>query len=85
MRLQDGSHVDYDELLVSVGRAPRTAGMGLAAAGVEVDQRGFVVVDKYLRTTNRHKWAAGDLTGHPQFTHTAGVHGSLAASNAPWV
>ena len=82
MRLQDGSHVDYDELLVAVGRAPRTAGMGLAAAGVEVDQRGFVVVDKYLRTTNRHIWAAGDLTGHPQFTHTAGVHGSLAASNA---
>ena len=61
MRLQDGSHVDYDELLVAVGRAPRTAGMGLAAAGVEVDQRGFVVVDKYLRTTNRHIWAAGDL------------------------
>ena len=59
MRLQDGSHVDYDELLVAVGRAPRTA--GLAAAGAEVDQRGFVVVDKYLRTTNRHIWAAGDL------------------------
>ena len=82
LRLQDGSHVDYDELLVAVGRAPRTAGMGLSAAGVEVDKRGFVVVDKHLRTTNRHIWAAGDLTGHPQFTHTAGVHGSLAASNA---
>ncbi len=82
LRLQDGSHVEYDELLVAVGRAPRTAGMGLAAAGVDVDQRGFVVVDKHLRTTNRHIWAAGDLTGHPQFTHTAGVHGSLAASNA---
>jgi len=80
--LKDGSHVDYDELLVAVGRAPRTAGMGLAAAGVEVDKRGFVVVDRHLRTTNRHIWAAGDLTGYPQFTHTAGVHGSLAASNA---
>ena len=82
LKLQDGSHVDYDELLVAVGRAPRTAGMGLSAAGVQVDKRGFVVVDKHLRTTNRHIWAAGDLTGHPQFTHTAGVHGSLAASNA---
>ncbi len=82
LRLQDGSHIDYDELLVAVGRAPRTAGMGLAAAGVEVDKRGFVVVDSHLRTTNRRIWAAGDLTGHPQFTHTAGVHGSLAASNA---
>lgn len=82
LRLQDGSYVDYDELLVAVGRAPRTTGMGLPAAGVEVDMWGFVVVDKHLRTTNRHIWAAGDLTGHPQFTHTAGVHGSLAASNA---
>lgn len=82
LRLKDGSRVDYDELLVAVGRSPRTAGMGLAAAGVEVDKRGFVIVDARLRTTNRHIWAAGDLTGHPQFTHTAGVHGSLAASNA---
>ncbi len=82
LRLQDGSPIDYDELLVAIGRAPRTAGMGLSAAGVDVDKRGFVVVDKHLRTTNRHIWAAGDLTGHPQFTHTAAVHGSLAASNA---
>ncbi|MEO6143105.1 MAG: FAD-dependent oxidoreductase [Dermatophilaceae bacterium] len=82
LKLHDGSHVDYDELLVAVGRSPRTEGMGLSAAGVEVDKGGFVVVDKHLRTTNHHIWAAGDLTGHPQFTHTAGVHGSLAASNA---
>jgi len=54
----------------------------LAPAGVEVDDRGFVVVDDLLRTTNLRIWAAGDLTGHPQFTHTAGVHASLAASNA---
>ena len=47
-----------------------------------VDERGFVVVDRRLRTTNPRIWAAGDLTGHPQFTHVAGVHGSLAASNA---
>lgn len=80
--LRDGSQVAYDELLVAVGRAPRTGGMGLPAAGVEVDRSGFVVVDRHLRTTNPHIWAAGDLTGHPQFTHTAGVHASVAASNA---
>jgi pyruvate/2-oxoglutarate dehydrogenase complex dihydrolipoamide dehydrogenase (E3) component len=40
------------------------------------------VVDAHLRTSNPRIWAAGDLTGHPQFTHTAGVHGSLAAGNA---
>ncbi len=61
---------------------PAPATWGLAVAGVEVDDRGFVVVDDLLRTTNPRIWAAGDLTGHPQFTHTAGVHASLAASNA---
>ena len=40
------------------------------------------MVNDLLRTTNPRIWAAGDLTGHPQFTHTAGVHASLAASNA---
>jgi pyruvate/2-oxoglutarate dehydrogenase complex dihydrolipoamide dehydrogenase (E3) component len=42
----------------------------------------MVVVDKALRTTNKAVWAAGDITGNPQFTHVAGMHGSLAASNA---
>ncbi len=80
--LADGREVAFDRLLVAVGRSPRTRDLGLETIGVEVDERGFVVVDKHLRTTNPRVWAAGDLTGHPQFTHTAGVHGSLAASNA---
>jgi pyruvate/2-oxoglutarate dehydrogenase complex dihydrolipoamide dehydrogenase (E3) component len=77
-----GSTVAFDRLLVAVGRTPRTRELGLDVAGVALDDGGFVVVDAGLRTTNRHVWAAGDLTGHPQFTHVAGVHGSLAASNA---
>lgn len=80
--LDDESAVPYGTLVVAVGRSPRTRGLGLESAGVEVDGRGFVVVDPHLRTTNRRIYAAGDLTGHPQFTHTAGVHGSLAGSNA---
>ena len=80
--LADGSEVPFDRLLVAVGRSPRTRDLGLDRLGVETDQRGFVVVDDHLRTTNPRVWAAGDLTGHPQFTHTAGSHGSLAASNA---
>ena len=72
----------FDHVLVAVGRRPRTAGIGLQAAGVEVDGHGYVVVDDHLRTTHPHVWAAGDVTGHPPFTHVAGVHGSLAASNA---
>lgn len=82
LHLHTGKQVPFSCLLVAVGRAPSTKDIGLGAAGVEVDDRGFVVVDDLLRTTNPRIWAAGDLTGHPQFTHTAGVHASLAASNA---
>lgn len=80
--LEDGEGVDFDRLLVAVGRRPRTSDLGLEAAGVRVDDRGCVVVDRHLVTTNPRIRAAGDLTGHPQHTHVAGSHGSLAASNA---
>ncbi len=82
LHLESGQQVAFSRLLLAVGRSPRTRDVGMAAAGVEVDDRGFVVVDDLLRTSNPRIWAAGDLTGHPQFTHTAGVHASLAASNA---
>jgi pyruvate/2-oxoglutarate dehydrogenase complex dihydrolipoamide dehydrogenase (E3) component len=80
--LEDGNQVAFERLLVCVGRRPGTRGLGLDRAGVELDQRGYVRVDAHLRTTNPDIWAAGDVTGHAQFTHTAGVNGSLAASNA---
>ncbi|AZI58370.1 oxidoreductase [Nakamurella antarctica] len=80
--LSDGSTVNFDQILVAVGRAPRTDALGLAAASVDTDQRGFVVVSNSLQTTNAAIWAAGDLTGYPPFTHVAGMHGSIAASNA---
>lgn len=81
-RLGDGGEIGFDRVLVAVGRTPRTSGLGLEAAGVATDERGHVIVDGHLRTTQPRLWAAGDLTGHPQLTHVAGVHGSLAASNA---
>ncbi len=80
--LDDDSAVDFDQLLVAVGRSPRTKGIGLDVAGVEVGERGMVTVDDLFRTTNSRIWAAGDLTGHAQFTHLAGSHGSAASSNA---
>ncbi|WP_104523528.1 dihydrolipoyl dehydrogenase family protein [Blastococcus atacamensis] len=80
--LADGGDVGFDRLLVATGRRPRTAGLGLDAAGIDVDEGGAVVVDAALRTSNARIWAAGDVTGHPQLTHLAGVHGSLAAGNA---
>jgi len=82
LTLADGHRVEFDRVLVAVGRTPRTGGIGLENAGIAVDGRGYVVVDDQLRTSNPRVWAAGDLTGHPQFTHTAGMHGSIAATNA---
>ncbi len=82
LQLADGSAVDVERVLVVVGRSPRTGGLGLDAAGVAVDGRGFVGVDGTLRTSNPRIWAAGDVTGHPAYTHVAGVHGSTAAINA---
>ena len=80
--LADGSETVFDAVLVAVGRRPRTVGLGLAEAGVVLDDSGHVRVDGRLRTSNPRISAAGDVTGHPPFTHTAGVHGSLAATNA---
>jgi pyruvate/2-oxoglutarate dehydrogenase complex dihydrolipoamide dehydrogenase (E3) component len=80
--LADGRAVAFDDVLVAVGRMPRTGGLGLPRAGVSVDGGGYVRVNRRLQTANPRIWAAGDLTGHPQYTHTAGVHGALAASNA---
>jgi pyruvate/2-oxoglutarate dehydrogenase complex dihydrolipoamide dehydrogenase (E3) component len=80
--LDDGSVVSFDEILLAVGRRPRSDDLGLELAGVAVDGRGCVQVDPRLRTSNQRVWAAGDVTGLPPFTHVAGVLGSMAASNA---
>jgi pyruvate/2-oxoglutarate dehydrogenase complex dihydrolipoamide dehydrogenase (E3) component len=78
----DGAEIGFDAVLVAVGRRPRIADLGLTEAGVAVDADGFVRVDTRLRTASPRIWAAGDVTGQPQFTHTAGVDGSIAAGNA---
>lgn len=80
--LDGGERIAADRVLVAVGRRPRTTGLGLDAAGVRLDERGYVHVDDHLRTTNPRVWAAGDVTGHAQLTHVAGVHGSLVTTNA---
>ncbi len=61
-----GSH-----LLLAAGRTPNTAGLGLAEAGVEVDERGFVAVDYGYATRAEGVYAIGDVVGPPMFTHTA--------------
>jgi pyruvate/2-oxoglutarate dehydrogenase complex dihydrolipoamide dehydrogenase (E3) component len=58
-------------VLLAVGRRPNTDDLGLEAAGVQVDARGYIVVDAGLRTTAPGVWALGDCNGRGAFTHTA--------------
>ena len=58
-----------DKIVVSVGRAPRTSGIGLEGSGVAVDDRGYVVVDGQLRTSVPGVYAAGDMIDAPQLAH----------------
>ncbi len=74
--------VRAQRVLVATGRRPNTSGLGLELAGVELTERGAVKVDAYLRTTNPRIWAAGDVTGSPQFVYLAAAQGSLAADDA---
>jgi dihydrolipoamide dehydrogenase len=81
-RLDDGTLIDADVLLVSVGRRPETRGIGLEDAGVEVTDRGHVVVDDWLRTANPRIWAAGDCIGGLQLAHLASKEAERAVENA---
>jgi pyruvate/2-oxoglutarate dehydrogenase complex dihydrolipoamide dehydrogenase (E3) component len=69
--LSDGQRLTGDDILAASGREPVTAGLGLEAAGVRTDDRGFVVVDDRLATDAAHTWAVGDVAGSPQFTHVS--------------
>jgi pyruvate/2-oxoglutarate dehydrogenase complex dihydrolipoamide dehydrogenase (E3) component len=62
----DGSH-----LLVAAGRVANTAGIGLAEAGIELDDRGYIRVNDRLETTAPGVWAIGECAGSPQFTHVS--------------
>lgn len=77
-----GAQVRGARLLVATGRFARTDGLDLAAAAVDVDERGFVVVDESQRTSNPRIYAAGDVSGAPQYVYVAAAGGRAAALNA---
>ncbi|MEX3737816.1 dihydrolipoyl dehydrogenase [Mycolicibacterium porcinum] len=76
--LESGDELSADVLLVAVGRAPRTADLGLAEAGVTLDG-GFVVTDDVLRTTVPSVYAIGDIVGGLQLAHRAFQQGIFVA------
>ncbi|MFI6208151.1 dihydrolipoyl dehydrogenase family protein [Streptomyces sp. NPDC051041] len=69
--LDDGRSLAADDVLVATGRDPVTRDLGLDAAGVRTDARGFVRVDDGLATGAPRTWAVGDVAGSPQFTHVS--------------
>jgi len=80
--LDDGGSVEGEELLVAIGRVPRTSAIGLESAGVETDERGFLETDEHLRVGGRGwLYAVGDVNGRALFTHMGKYQAWVAAEN----
>jgi dihydrolipoamide dehydrogenase len=69
----------YDRVLLAVGRRPNGRSIGAEAAGVTVDERGFIQVDKQMRASVPHIFAIGDIVGEPMLAHKASHEGKVAA------
>lgn len=83
-RLANGGElqIEGDEILVATGRSPSARGLGLEELGIELGPDGEICVSESLETTQKGVWAAGDVTGHPQFVYVAGAHGNMMVQNA---
>jgi dihydrolipoamide dehydrogenase len=69
----------YDRVLLAVGRCPNGRSIGAEAAGVTLDERGYIPVDKQMRTNVPHIYAIGDIVGEPMLAHKASHEGKVAA------
>ena len=89
--------LDVDKLIVSIGRVPNTDGLNPGAVGLQLDERGFVVVDAHCKTNLPNVWAVGDVVRGPMLAHKAeeegvavaeriaGQHGHVDFDTIPWV
>jgi dihydrolipoamide dehydrogenase len=82
VELQDGTTVTGSHVLMAVGSVPNTDGLGLTEAGVSLDDRGFVQVDRVSRTSARGVYAAGDCTGVLMLASVAAMQGRIAMKHA---
>jgi len=80
----DGKETDFfaEQLLLATGRTPVTSALRLERAGVKTAKNGAIIVDKTLKTSAPHIWAAGDVTGEPMLETSARAGGEIAAMNA---
>jgi dihydrolipoamide dehydrogenase len=81
VELQDGktATIDADKILLSIGRRPNSENLGLDAAGVAVDKKGYVIADDHLRTNVAGIYAIGDLIGGMMLAHKATKEGEVVA------
>ena len=89
--------LDAEKLIVSIGRVPNTTGLNAEAVGLELDERGAIVVDEQCRTSLKGVWAVGDVVRGPMLAHKAeeegvavaeriaGQHGHVNFNTVPWV
>jgi dihydrolipoamide dehydrogenase len=69
-----------DQILSTVGRKPFSAGLGLEKAGITTDSKGFLAVDKQMRTKVANVYAIGDIAGQPMLAHKGSREGLVAAA-----
>ncbi len=74
--------IEVEQLLIATGRLPNTSSLHLETANVNLGERGEILVDEYLRTSNPRIYAAGDVTMGPQFVYVAAHEGWVVAENA---
>ncbi len=82
LELRDGSKIGSEIIVVAVGLAPYTEGLGLESTGAKLDAKGFIVVDGALRTDDKDILAIGDVIGEPMLAHKAMRQGVVAAEVA---
>jgi len=87
----------FDKLIISIGRTPNTIGLNAEAIGLQLDERGFIVVDGDCKTNVQNIWAVGDVVRGPMLAHKAeeegvavaeriaGQHGHVNFNTIPWV
>lgn len=71
-----------EQLLVAVGRVPNSDLLDVAAGGIKVNERGYIITDDYLETSVKGVWAAGDIAGKYLFKHSANLESQYAYGNA---
>jgi dihydrolipoamide dehydrogenase len=72
---------EFDKVLQSIGRRPVTKGLGIENTQIQIDEKGFVIVDDQLHTTDPNIYAIGDLVGNPMLAHKASAEGKVAVEH----